>query len=147
MQMKTRKKSGRAPVARAVPKSAKANLGRSVAAAAPPTAIRAQGLSISDDVDSYVRDRLGRKLGKFALHITRSSVRFVDVAGPKGEPTIVCRIKTVFPNLSSVIVESRHHDVREAFDDAIDAHERAVRRMLEKHDRTTKPKPAISGRA
>jgi ribosome-associated translation inhibitor RaiA len=121
----------RAPLPGSVAKAGKAARGRTPPPETP-AAIRVQGVGLPDATRRYVLDRLGRKLGKFGEHITRISVRFLTESGPKGAPTVVCRLKTVLPNLASVVVEVRHADLRAAFDDAADAHERAVRRVLER---------------
>lgn len=134
MQTKKRKTSQQPSFPRAVPRADKAALGRT-STASTPLAIRVQGMELGVAIKDYVVERLSRKLGKFAQHITRISVRFEDVSGAKGAPTMACRVKTVFPSMASVIVESRQPDVRAAFDEAAEAHTRAVRRMLEKHDR------------
>ncbi len=99
-----------------------------------PIAVFAQGdrLGVDDLLVEYVRDRLDSKLGKFSDQINRISVRFADESGPKGAPTIRCRIITSLTVGESVTVESQRRYSRPAFDEAADAHERAVRRLLER---------------
>lgn len=114
---------------------AKKSLGRTLASETP-LSIRRQGVPADEAFDAIIRKRVGFKLGKFALHLTRVSVRLEDMAGPKGKPCIACRIKTTVPSGESVVVEVREPDAHAAFDLALDAHERAVRRMLERKGRS-----------
>lgn len=120
------------------PRAAKATAGRT-AAPETPLAIRANGVALDAALHAWIRKRIGFKLGKFALHLTRVTVRLDDLAGPKGAPSFACRIKATIPSGESVVVEAREPDVRAAFDLAADAHERAVRRMLERKGRTRRP--------
>ncbi|MBK6515281.1 MAG: HPF/RaiA family ribosome-associated protein [Polyangiaceae bacterium] len=101
-----------------------------------PLSIRRHGLEPDEAFDTIIRKRVGFKLGKFAVHLTRVSVRLEDLAGPKGKRCFACRIKTTVPSGESVVVDVREADVHAAFDVALDAHERAVRRMLERKGRT-----------
>lgn len=95
-----------------------------------PANIRTFGVQDDPSLRRYVRDRLGRKLGKFAQRIERASVRFKDVNGPRGGIDTVCRIKVVISGLDSVVVEDRGARPRDAFDRAADDVERATRRSL-----------------
>lgn len=67
-----------------------------------------------------------------AERIERVSVRFENVSGPKGAPQRACRIKIVLPSSASVLVEVQEPLARVAFDEAADAAEKAVRRVLDK---------------
>lgn len=127
----------RAAPPKTLPRAAKAAAGRTEITETP-VAIRGAGVALADELQAHVRRTMGRKLGKFALSITRISVRFESVAGDRNRPAIVCRIKAVLPALASVIVESSDGDIRAAFDNTADAHERAVRRLLEKSARSSK---------
>jgi ribosome-associated translation inhibitor RaiA len=104
-----------------------------------PVAVRSPDLALDAGLEAYIQQRIGSKLGKFSSHLGRVSVRFEQASGFKGAPTIVCKIKTVVPHLGSVVVEAHHADKRAAFDEAADAHERAVRRLLDRQGRTDKP--------
>jgi ribosome-associated translation inhibitor RaiA len=78
----------------------------------------------------HVHRRLGRQLGKFALHIERVTVRVRDVNGPRGGVDHACQLKVVLSKRPSVLVEARAHTPRAAFDLAADRTERAVRREI-----------------
>ncbi len=97
-----------------------------------PLALRARGVEVDQELRDYVAKRAGFKLGKFAPAIERTTVRFEDIAGPKGAPAIRCAIKVVLPRQGSVVVEVLDDEAKAAFDHCIDAVERAVRRTLEK---------------
>ena len=70
------------------------------------------------------------KLGKFATSIERISVRVTDMNGPRGGVDQVCSVKVVLSGLPSVVIERRHAALHAAFDDALHAMERAVRRSV-----------------
>jgi ribosome-associated translation inhibitor RaiA len=121
--------SRKAPFAKQIPRAVKAAAGRT-AASETPLHVRAIGLEVDDPARRRIRDRFGRKLGKFAPRIERATVRFEDVNGPRGGKDTVCRIKVVLSHLPSVMIEETRSDVMEAFDVAVEAAERAVRRTL-----------------
>jgi ribosome-associated translation inhibitor RaiA len=91
-----------------------------------PLAVRTSGVDVDPDLREYIHRHLGRRLGKFARHIERLTVRFEDVNGPRGGVDTVCRIKVVLAGLSSVIVEELSGDAFSAFNRADDRVERAV---------------------
>jgi ribosome-associated translation inhibitor RaiA len=92
-------------------------------------------VAIGDRLGAYVRKRAGFKLGKFALDITRTTVWFANVSGPKGAPTCSCKFEVVTTGSGRVVVEARAASTREAFDVAADSAEQAVRRLMEKRHR------------
>ncbi len=142
MQKKAVTSARRAKAPGVVGRASKRTSGRT-GMAATPVAIRCTGVSLDAPLEAYIRKRVGLKLGKFAQHITRVSVRFESVAGTRKVPTIACRIKSALPGETSVVVEWKDIDMRTAFDIVADAHERAVRRLLEKKARTAKPRSSV----
>lgn len=123
--------SRRAPMAPSVARPAKSRSGRTDSASTP-TYIRGVGIDL-DAVDrDYLRRKLGRKLGRFAPSIERTSVRIEDVNGPRGGIDKRCRIKIVLSGLPSVMVEQQHHSLQAAMDGALARTERAVRRSLQR---------------
>jgi CBS domain-containing protein len=126
----------RAALADRVARADKRTAGRSTAAETPAH-IRSMG-SVLDAADkTYVRRKLGRKLGKFASSIERTSVRVEDVNGPRGGVDKRCRIKVVLAGLPSIVVEERHHALQAALDGALARAERAVRQTMQR--RSMKP--------
>lgn len=112
-----------------VPRPIKRGAGRTEAAQTPAH-IYASGSFLDRSDRDYLRRKLGRKLGKFARAIERTSVRVEDVNGPRGGIDHRCRIKIVLSGLPSVVVEAQHHTLQAAMDGALDRVERAVRRAL-----------------
>lgn len=94
--------------------------------------IRSLGLSSEPAFRAHIRQRLGFKLGKFAKHVERVTVRFEDVNGFRGGIDKSCRVKAVLSGRESVVVESRDNDAQVAFDASADRLERAVRKALDK---------------
>jgi ribosome-associated translation inhibitor RaiA len=87
---------------------------------------------VDEELREYVHQRAGFKLGKYAPQVDRISVRFEDLNGPKGGPDSRCAVKVALSRHESVVVEVVEADYRQAFDHAMDATERAVRRTLER---------------
>lgn len=121
----------RAPFPASLPRSSKRESGRS--GAPPVTAyIRGVGVELEPEDRTYIRRKLGMKLGRFARSIERVSVRIEDVNGPRGGIDQVCRIKVVLKGLPSVVFEGRDASVNAAVDRALAGTERSVRRSLQR---------------
>jgi len=105
-------------------------VGGRTSAARTPLALRTSGLSVDPELRDHIRRRLGWRLGKFAPHIERLTVRFEDVNGPRGGIDVACRIKVVMSRLPSVVVTELAKNAAKAFDRADDRVERAVRRAI-----------------
>jgi hypothetical protein len=116
------------PFAGTIPKPEKAHAGRT-GVTTTPVAIRSR-IALDDAVRDDVRPRLARKVGKFALHLERLSVRFEDVNGPKGGVDVTCRVKAVLSSRPSVVVEERAADPALALRRAAEALGRALQRSL-----------------
>jgi CBS domain-containing protein len=126
----------RSPLPGRLPRAEKRRAGRTVTAETPAH-IRSIGSVLDAEDKRYLRRKLGRKLGKFAYAIERTSVRVEDVNGPRGGVDKRCRIKVVLTGLPSVVVEERHHLLQAALDGALARVERAVRQATQR--RSTKP--------
>ena len=124
----------RAAFPAAGPRVVKKSLGRT-STLNTPVHIRAMHTSLDDETKAYVRRSLGRKLGKFAQHIERISVRYEDVNGPKGGRDKLCRIKVTLSGLEPVVIDERGEQFIDAYDVAVDNVQRAVRRHLDKAGR------------
>jgi hypothetical protein len=120
----------RKPFAAAVPKTLKTKTERTDVWTTP-LAIRSR-IPLDEATRAEVRVRLGRKLGKFALHVDRVSVRFEDLNGPRGGVDILCRVKVVLRSLPSIVVEERAADPRLAIGRAAEVVGQAVQRSLRK---------------
>jgi CBS domain-containing protein/ribosome-associated translation inhibitor RaiA len=129
--------SKRAPFAGRVPRPQRRAAGRT-SPGETPAHIRSVDSLLDAADEAYVRRKLGRKLGKFALSIERVSVRVEDVNGPRGGVDKRCRIKIVLAGLPSVLVEERGSSLQGAMDGALAKAERVVRKALQK--RQMKPR-------
>ncbi len=114
-----------------VPKAEKRKSGRRDAQPVPAH-IRVLGAELSKDQRASIRQKLDRKLAKFAGSIERVSVRVKDVNGPRGGVDQVCRIKVVLSNLPSVMFEAQDATLDVAIGNALVGTERAVRRTLQR---------------
>lgn len=119
-----------APFAARIARPDKRRAGRA-AASEIPAHVRSVGATLDDADKHYLRRKLGRKLGKFAFHVERASVRIEDVNGPRGGVDKRCRIKVVLAGLPSVVVEEQHEALQAAMDGALARVERAVRRAVQ----------------
>jgi hypothetical protein len=99
-------------------------------AAKTPLAVRTSGVSVDPDLRDHIHGRLGLRLGKFAPHIERLTVRFEDVNGPRGGRDVACGIKVVISGLPSVVVMDLADSALEAFNRADGRVERVVRKTL-----------------
>ena len=118
-----------------VPRPLKRKFGRKDAPV--PVHIRVLGADLNKDKRIYIRQKLSRKLGKFAYFIERVSVRVKDLNGPRGGIDQVCQIKVVLSDLPSVVFEAQDASLDTAIGKALAGTERAVRRSLKR--RHTKP--------
>lgn len=121
----------RAPFPGALPKRTKRERGRTGAPDVPAN-IRVMGVHLSADERSYVRRKLGMKLGKFGSSVERVSVRVEDLNGPRGGVDHQCQVKVVLDGLPSVVFAGRDPSLAAAIDGALTGAERAVRRALKR---------------
>jgi hypothetical protein len=118
-----------------LPRSSKASRGRP-GVASTPLAIRSR-IPLDDATREMVRVRLGRRLGSYALHVQRATVRFEDVNGPRGGIDVACRVKIVLDGLPSIVVEKRAPQAIDAVVPAAEAVRRALRRTLQRAGHTS----------
>lgn len=123
--------SKRAPFAGLVPRPQRRTAGRT-SSGETPAHIRSADSLLDAAAEAYVRRKLGRKLGKFAMSIERVSVRVEDVNGPRGGLDKHCRIKIVLAGLPSVLVEQRSNSLQGAMDGALSKAERVVHKALQR---------------
>jgi len=131
----------RAPLADRLPRSLKRDTGRADLASRIPAHIGQEGAALAAQDRTYIRRKLGMKLGKFASSIERVSVRLEDVNGPRGGVDQVCRVKVVLSGLPSVVFEAQDASRDAAVDEALSGVQRAVRRALQR--RRARPRRAL----
>ncbi len=99
--------------ARKTPRPDKAQLGRT-RVAETPLRIHVSGVNLPDNFGTHARELLGRRLGRFATHIERATVRFKDINGPRGGVDTLCRIQLTVSHRPTVLVENRAVDAEAA---------------------------------
>ena|SRR5574338_289548 len=124
-----------------IPKARKRKSGRKDVRLVPAH-IRVFGVNLSKEQRAFIRQKLDRRLVKFADSIERVSVRVKDVNGPRGGVDKVCRIKVVLSNLPSMVFEAQDATLDVAVGSALAGTERAVRRTLNRR----RKKPIKVGR-
>jgi hypothetical protein len=117
--------------ARKVPRSIRARSGRT-RVSETPLRIRLAKVDLPEDFGPDARALLGRRLGRFATHIERATVRIVDVSNQRGGASTVCRIKLTVSGRPSVLVEGRGPDAETAFARAAASIARAMERAVER---------------
>lgn len=117
--------------ARKVPRALKARSGRT-RVSETPLRIRLSGVDLPEDFGRSARALLGRRLGRFATHIERATVRIMDVSNQRGGAGTVCRIKLAVSGRPSVLVEGRGPDAETAFARAASSIARAMERSVER---------------
>ena len=95
-----------------------------------PLKIRVSGVHLPAGFEPRARALLGRRLGRFATHIERATVRFEDVNGPRGGVDTVCRIKLAVSHRPSVLVERRAVDADAALKRSATAVAQAMDRSI-----------------
>lgn len=99
-----------------------------------PLEIRSLDGTVDKALYAWIRERLGRHLGKFASQMERVEVRFSDENGHKGGVDRHCLVHLVLSALPPVVVEDRGVTDREAFDLAAGRAERGLKHTLNKHN-------------
>ncbi|MEX2282721.1 MAG: HPF/RaiA family ribosome-associated protein [Gemmatimonadota bacterium] len=132
----------RQPFAGAIAKSEKRDIGRSTTRQTPLD-IRARNLELPNELMAYIARRVSFRLAKYGLHLTRITVRFENVGGPRGATECRCKFAVALPGKDGVVVGVLGVSPRGAFDRALDATDRAVRRLLgrQRQPRKTNAKP------
>jgi hypothetical protein len=104
-----------------------------------PLNIRVSGVALPEGFRSSVRALLGRRLGRFATHIERATVRFEDVNGPRGGIDTICRVKLTVSHRPAVLVESIAVDAQTALRRCSAAVVRAMSRAVGRAGMRTPP--------
>jgi hypothetical protein len=124
--------------ARKTPRSQKVRAGRT-RVSETPLKIRVSGVDLPEGFEPRARALLGRRLGRFATHIERATVRFEDINGPRGGVDTVCRIKLAVSHRPTVLVERRAVDADLALKRSATAAAQAMDRSI---GRSGMPTPA-----
>jgi hypothetical protein len=101
------------------------------------------GVNLPEDFGWYARELLGRRLGRFATHIERATVRFKDVNGPRGGVDTLCRIQLTVSHRPTVLVENRAVDAEAALKRSATAAANAMGRSVGRAGLRT-PAPTVA---
>jgi hypothetical protein len=127
--------------ARKTARSRKARAGRT-GVRETPLQVRVSGLDLPDGFEPLARELLGRRLGRFATHIERATVRIEDINGPRGGFDTVCRIQLAVSHRPTVLAERRATDPDVALRRSAAAAAQAMGRMVGRAGMRT-PAPTI----
>lgn len=119
------------PLGVATESTPRAKRGRT-AAPQTPVEIHAHGVDLPEAMTEYIQNKLGSRVGAFALQIERISVRFDDLNGPRGGVDCECRIQVTLAGRPAIVVNERARDARDSFEAASQAVRRAVKRDLQR---------------
>jgi len=98
---------------------------------AEPLPIRAFGIAPDPSSQAYLSERVGGKLGKFALHIQGLEIRMKRTGQAGEDPLISCALSVTLDGGVRLAVERTALAAREAFDHAMGVAERLIRRTLQ----------------
>lgn len=116
-----------------------------------PLDLRVIGVPVASKLEERIPSLLGRKLERYALNITRVTVRFEDVNGPRGGVDTACRIEMSTKGRSHIVVDVYDADADRAFRRAAALAKTALGRALDRTSserrrpyasRAQAPKPA-----
>lgn len=141
---KRQRSERRGPFPEAIPKEVKSSIGRSTTRETP-LQVRMLGMKVNDTFREFVRERVGFKLGKFALEITRVGARFEKLSALNGAGSCECRITVVLRDSEPIVVSARSATPQAAFAAAAASTERAVKNELARTRVSTKGRRRAAG--
>jgi ribosome-associated translation inhibitor RaiA len=97
-----------------------------------PLTVRPGSVEVGPELRSRINKDLGRRIERYAQNVTRVTVRFDDINGPRGGIDTVCRIKLSVKGADHIVVEAHGADVNEAFRVASAQAKTALSRVLER---------------
>jgi ribosome-associated translation inhibitor RaiA len=103
----------------------------------PPFPIATSGALSQPRLREHVKQRLERALGRIGGRIQRVTTRCSDVNGPRGGVDQLCRVELALRGLPPIVVEKRAETARQAFDRAVNAAKRALRRTHERSGKSS----------
>jgi hypothetical protein len=131
--------------ARKTPRAKRARAGRT-RVSETPLDVRVSGVEVPDGFGADARALLGRRLGRFATHIERATVRLEDINGPRGGVDTVCRIQLTVSGRPPVLVARNAVDaptaLRRSATAAAQAMDRSIGRAGRRTPRPTHPAPS-----
>ncbi|MEJ2214048.1 MAG: HPF/RaiA family ribosome-associated protein [Gammaproteobacteria bacterium] len=92
--------------------------------------IQARDFSLTDSIQTYVKERINYLFGARYDQIQRITVRLGDVNGPRGGVDKRCRVKITLPRLNEIVIEDVQTDLYVAISRAMERASRTVIRRL-----------------
>jgi hypothetical protein len=102
-------------------------------------------IGMSELTRGSIEERLRQALEPFGPRISRATLRFDDVNGPRGGPGLLCVIDVAFDSGEHVRIEQRATGVMEAVRRGMSRVVRSVRQHVERSERKT-PRPTAKPR-
>ena len=103
--------------------------------------IRRRGVEVLEELRSYLKDRLGLALKRFARHVDLVRVYLWDVDGPRGGVSQTCRIVVEVPPRGRVIVTETDTEIRAAIAGATNRVASSLKRHVQR--RWTRRRPTL----
>ena len=99
---------------------------------ATPLSVRPGSVEVAPELRSRIHRDLGRRIERYAQNVTRVTVRFDDINGPRGGIDTACRVKLSVKGADHIVVEAHGADADEAFRVASEQAKTALGRVLER---------------
>jgi hypothetical protein len=99
---------------------------------ATPLSVRPGPVEVAPELRIRIHRDLARRIERYAQNVTRVTVRFNDINGPRGGIDTVCHIKLSVKGAGHIVVEARGADADEAFRVASAQAKTALGRVLER---------------
>lgn len=101
--------------------------------------IRRRGVMITEDLRTYLKERLRLALGRFGHYVEVVRVYLRDVNGPRDGPGKKCRIVVELPPRGRVVVTSVDNDIRVAISGTASRARDAVKRHVKRRRARRRP--------
>ena len=92
--------------------------------------IQARDFSLTDSIQTYVKERINYLFSTRYDQIQRITVRLGDVNGPRGGEDKRCRVKITLPRLNEIVIEDVQANLYVAISRAMERASRTVNRRL-----------------
>ena len=92
--------------------------------------IQARDFSLTDSIQTYVKERINYLFSTRYDQIQRITVRLGDVNGPRGGEDKRCRVKITLPRLNEIVIEDVQANLYVAISRAMERASHTVNRRL-----------------
>lgn len=94
--------------------------------------VQAQDFSLTEAIDSHIKQKLEPMIHHYGDRIIKISVHLSDVNGPKGGIDKHCHMHIDLQKMPTVVIEDSEENLYAAIDNCSHRAERAVRKTLER---------------